>query len=157
METVTAIQAKLAEKLGPQKFKIWFKNATQLTLTDTHLKISTPNLFICNWIERNYADIIGLCAQEVAGQACELSFVVDARLQHAVRKHQLDCQAEFIAKNPDRVARQTRRDGEPQPARKLRGRFGELTVGPANEMAVAAIRQIAERSTNAYSPIFIHG
>jgi chromosomal replication initiator protein len=157
MDTATAIQAKIAEKLGPQKYKIWFKNATEFTVTDAHVKISTPNAFICNWIERNYADMIAHCAQEAAGQSCQLSFVIDPRLQHALRKTQLNGQADFIAKNPERFARQARRDGFVPVSRSLRGRFEDLIVGPANELAVSVIRQVIERCPNAYSPIFIHG
>src|SRR5690242_5501340 len=132
MDTVTAMQAKIAERLGPKKYKIWFKNTTHFNFAEGHLKVSTPNLFICNWIERNYSELIGQFAEEALGRPCPLSFVVDARLLYALRKHQLDSQAEFIAKNPERVAREARREGATPAARKLRGRFEDLVVGPAN-------------------------
>ena len=41
-----AISEVLAEKIGQQKYRIWFKNSTRMTLTDTYLKIVVPNLFI---------------------------------------------------------------------------------------------------------------
>lgn len=155
-DTVSLLQAKIAEVLGPQRYKVWFKNATQFTLANGHLKVSTPNAFICSWIERHFADTIAEAAREVAGADYRVSFVVDPKLLHALKKRQLDSQADFIAKNPERVARQYRRQGPPPP-RKLRGRFEDLVVGPANQLAVSVIRQIAERASNACSPVFMHG
>ena len=155
-DTVSLLQSKIAEKLGPQRYKVWFKNATQFTVADGHLKVSAPNAFICGWIERHFADTIQDAVTEVAGKPYTMSFVVDARLLHALKKRQLDSQADYIAKNPERVARQYRRGGTP-PVRDLRGRFDDLVVGPFNELAVSVIRRIAEQDPNAYSPVFVHG
>jgi len=156
IDIVSQMELKIAEKLGPQRYKVWFKNSTRFTVADGHLKVSTPNAFICGWIERHFADVIAEVAREVTGTEHQVSFAVDSRLLHALRKRQLDSQAEFIAKNPERVARRHRREGAPPP-RKLRGRFDELVVGPANQLAVSVVRTIVDRSANAYSPIFIHG
>ena len=35
--------------------------------------------------------------------------------------------------------------------------YDDLVVGPANELAVSVVRRIADRSTEAYSPVFVHG
>ena len=155
-DIVSLLQSKIADKLGPQRYKVWFKNATQFTMADGHLKVSTPNAFICSWIERHFADTITEAAQEVTGGEYRVSFVVDAKLLHALKKRQLDSQADFIAKNPERVARLYRRQGPPPP-RKLRGRFEDLVVGPANELAVSVVRRTADRRPDAYSPVFVHG
>jgi chromosomal replication initiator protein len=157
MDSVSLIQTKIAEKLGAQRYKVWFKNATQFTLADGHLKISVPNAFICGWIERNFSDAIQEVAQEVAGTACLVSFSVDPRLLQALRKHQLNSQADFIAKNPERVVREYKRQGAAPPPRKLRGRFEDLVVGPANDLACSVIRRIADHSSDSYSPVFLHG
>ncbi|GMU23150.1 MAG: hypothetical protein AMXMBFR13_32330 [Phycisphaerae bacterium] len=156
MDTTALIQARLAEKLGAQRFKVWFKNATQFAMAEGHLKISAPNAFICGWIERHFHDVIAEIAEEVTGEHCRVTFSIDARLLHALKKSQLNSQAEFIEKNPERVARQYKRSGSPPP-RKLRGRFDELVIGPANELALSVIRRIAERAPDAYSPVFVHG
>ncbi|MEP0845155.1 MAG: chromosomal replication initiator protein DnaA [Phycisphaerae bacterium] len=156
MDTIALIQSKIVEKLGTQRYKVWFKNATQFAVADGHLKISVANAFICGWIERNFSDALQEVAGEVVGPDCRVSFSVDPRLLHALRKHQLNSQADFIAKNPERVVRQYKREGPPPP-RKLRGRFEDFVVGPANELALSVVRRIAERSPEAYSPVFIHG
>lgn len=156
MDSVALIQNTIAEKIGPQRYKVWFKNATQFSMTDGHLKISTPNAFICGWIERHFADTISDAARRATGQDLQLSFVVDPKLLHALRKRQLNSQADFIAKNPHRVARQHRHDLTP-PLSRLRGRFDTLVVGPSNELAFSVVKRIAERDPAAYSPVFVHG
>ncbi len=156
-DIVSLVQGRLAEKLGPQRYRIWFKNSTQLSVADRHLKISTPNAFICGWIERHFADSLSESVREITGEEYRVSFVVDPRLLHSLRKRQLDSQAEFIAKNPERVAREARRQGSPPPQRPLKGRFDDLVIGPANELAVSVVRQVAERAETAYSPVFVHG
>lgn len=155
-DTISVLQSKIAERLGPQRYKVWFKNATQFALADGHLKVSTPNNFICGWIEKHFADSIAEAVAEVTGREHRVSFVVDSKLIPSLRKHQLNSQADFIAKNPERVARMYRREGAPPP-RRLRGTFEDLVVGPANALAVSVIRRIAERSPDACSPVFVHG
>lgn len=156
-DAVSQILAKLEQKLGPQRYKVWFKNSTQLIIADGHLKVSAPNAFICGWIERHFAEIITAIAQEVTGRQIEVSFAIEPKLLHSLRKRQLDSQAEFIAKNPERVARECKRQGQPIPARKLRGRFDDLVVGAANRLAVSVVRSIADGGAESCGCVFVHG
>lgn len=155
-DTVSLIQDKIAEIVGPQRYKVWFKNSTQISVADRHVRVSAANQFICGWMERYFADSIAQAAEAIIGEPHTVSIVVDPRLLPALRKRQLDSQADFVAKNPERVARQYRREGAPPP-RKLRGQFHELVVGPANELAVSVVKRIADRNADAMSPVFVHG
>ncbi len=157
-DVVTTLQTKVSEAIGPGRYKTWFKSSVQFIFADGHLKVSAPNAFICGYIERHFCDPIMEALQQVTGQEGRVSFVVDAKLLPALKKAQLNSQADFIATNPERVARQHRRGGMPPlNGRKLRGRFTDLIVGPANELAVSVVRRIAERAADAFSPVFIHG
>ena len=49
-DEISAIAEAIAEKVGPQKFQIWFKNSTKLSLAGEYLKVGVPNLFIASWI-----------------------------------------------------------------------------------------------------------
>jgi len=155
-DEVTLIQKKLEELVGVSKFRVWFKNATQFTMIGGHLKVTTPNGFICGWIERHFADAIVEAAREVTGREIRVSFVVDPKLLPALKKRQLNSQADDVARQPERVARRYRRTGE-VPPRTLRGRFEDLVVGPANELAVSVLRSLTRGEQADYSPIFVHG
>ncbi|MBN1491693.1 MAG: hypothetical protein JXA69_17400, partial [Phycisphaerae bacterium] len=80
LDTVGQIQSRIAEKVGPQRYKVWFKNSTQLTLADGFLKVGVPNLFVGGWIENHYADVIGEAAREVTGAEMNLTFSIDSML-----------------------------------------------------------------------------
>ncbi len=157
IDTTTAIQTKIAERLGPQKYKVWFKNATQIAVAAGHVKVSAPNAFICGWIERHFSETLAEIIEEVTGQPHAVSFGVDPKLLPALKKRQLNSQADYVANNPERVARQRRRQGTQPVQRVLRGRFDDLVVGPANELAVSVVRRIADQAGDAYSPVFVHG
>ena len=50
VDIIPAVESRIAEKIGPKGFGIWFKNATQFTLADHYLRISVPNRFVGEWI-----------------------------------------------------------------------------------------------------------
>lgn len=156
LDIVSAIQAKISERLGAQNYKVWFKNVTQFNIAAGHLKISVPNAFICGWIERHFSEVLAEVAREVTGQELRICLGVEPKLLPALRKGQLNLQADFVEKQPERLARQYRHQGN-LPARKLRSRLCDLVVGPANELAVSAARKIIECPQDGYSPLFIHG
>src|SRR3990170_432894 len=81
-DTVSLVQARLEECLGPQRYKTWFKSSTQLTMADGLLKVSAATPFICEWIERNYADRIAEVAREVTGAEVQIAFAVEPKLLH---------------------------------------------------------------------------
>ena len=53
-DKISAINEAIADKVGPQKYRIWFKHSIKLTLTDGYLKVGVPNLFIAGWIENHF-------------------------------------------------------------------------------------------------------
>ncbi len=155
-DTVMRIQDRIAEKVGPQRYKVWFKNSTHLTLADGFLKVGVPNLFVGSWIENHYADVISGAAKEVTGNDLNVTFSIDAKLVGNIRKRQLDSQADYIAKNPERVARRLRR-GAPSAFKPLKGRFDDFVVGPSNQLAFSAARNVVENPAARFNPLFIHG
>ena len=83
-DAASLIQTLIAEKVGPQRYKVWFKNATQVTISDGHIKVSTPNAFICSWVERHFSETIADAAREVTGKEHQVSFVVEVDGVHTI-------------------------------------------------------------------------
>ena len=155
-DTVARIQDRIAEKIGTQRYKVWFKNSTQFTLADGFLKIGVPNHFVGSWIESHFAEAIIDAARDVTGGELNLTFSIDPKLLGNLRKRQLDSQAQFVASNSERVARQRGREAPP-PRRTLRGRFEDFVVGPSNHLAFSAATNVVENPAVRFSPLFIHG
>ena len=72
---VSAINDAIAEKIGQQKFRIWFKNSTRLTLSDGLLKVGVINPFIATWLESHFSTQVTESARAVVGAGCQVCFI----------------------------------------------------------------------------------
>jgi chromosomal replication initiator protein len=125
-------------------------------MAENHIRVSAPNHFVGEWIERHFAGVIGEAAREVTGEDFVVSFAIDPILAKGLAKKQPDRQLEFVTNNPERVARE-RRGGPPLEPVSLRGRLADFIVGPSNRLAHAAALSVVERPATQYNPLFIHG
>ncbi len=156
-DVVSQLESRIAEKVGPQRYKLWFKNATQFHLTEGYLKVGVPNMFIGSWIENHFSDVIQEAAKELMGDEPHLSFSIDPSLAKNLKKRQLDSQVHFVANNPEREAREQRRGGPAKSKKVLRGRLEDFVVGPSNRLAHGCAASVVEGPTTQYNPLFIHG
>lgn len=156
-DPVSALESRIAELVGPQRFTVWFKNATRFSFTDEYLRITTPNHFVGEWIERHFGDVIAEATRETTGRDFHLSYTTDPDLARDLAKKQPDRQMDYVANNPDRLARQQKRVGGVPVAPNLKGRLDEFVVGTSNQLAHAAVSHVIEQPANHYNPLFIHG
>jgi chromosomal replication initiator protein len=66
----------IAQRVGAQRFSVWFSNSTRLDLRTDSLEIAVPNDFISEWINKNFAQPIQEAAHEVLGTPLTLKFSV---------------------------------------------------------------------------------
>ena len=158
-ESVSLIRQEIATRVGPQRYNIWFKNTTDLTLTDHHLKVGVPNQFIGSWLESNLTDCIAEAARHVTGHDVRVVFAIAPSLSDKQRKTQLDSQAEFVAKNVERQVRQAKRNNDPVgvTSRRLRLKLDTFVVGDCNRMAYEAVRAVVDGADWHYRTLFVHG
>jgi len=151
----SAVNKAIEEKIGPQNYRIWFKNSTKLTLTDGYLKIGVPNLFIASWIENHFSNEISQAAQDVAGDNPKITFAIDPELSGNLRRTQLDSQAQLVTKAQDQTRRRARIPTPPK--RKLKFSLNTFVVGPSNELAYSAAKTVVKEQKSPFNPLFIHG
>lgn len=156
MDEAGAVSQALAEKVGPQKFSIWFKNSTKLTLTDGYLKIGVPNLFIASWIENHFSNEISQAVRAVTGAEREITFTVDPQLSGHQRRTQLDSQAQLVEKTQNRT-RSKRTGMQPPSGRHLKLTLDTFVVGSSNELAYNAVKAVIREQQSPFNPLFIHG
>lgn len=156
-EPVSRVEALIAEKVGPQRFDVWFKNATRFDFTDDYLRVSAPNHFVGDWIERHFADVITEAAREVTGRDLTLSFATDPDLARNLGKKQPDRQVDFVANNPERLAREQRKGIASTISVPLKGKLDNFIIGESNRMAYAAVSHVIESPASHYNPLFLHG
>jgi chromosomal replication initiator protein len=153
---INAINDILAEKVGPQKYRIWFKNSTKMTLTSGYLKVGVPNLFIASWIENHFSNEISQAVRDVTGTRPKISFTIDPELSGSMRRTQLDSQAQLVARARNRL------DGgrtkiQPLSKKKLHFSLNNFVVGSSNQLAYNAAKAVVEEKHCPFNPLFIHG
>ncbi len=70
----------IAQRVGPQRFHVWFNNSTRLDLKQDGLEIAVPNDFISEWIGSHFTRPIQEAAHEVLGGPLMVRFSVVPQL-----------------------------------------------------------------------------
>jgi len=143
----------LQERIGPQKFKAWFRHGTRVEIEDGHVRVSVPNPFVANWIETHYQSDIADVAREQTGQTRPVVVTIDPTLTGELRKRQLDSQAQIVDKATHGRGR-SRVAARPVP---LRHSLADFVVGDSNRLAHSAAMAAVQAKTPPFNPLFIHG
>ncbi len=153
---VSAINDAIAEKIGQQKFRIWFKNSTRLTLTDGLLKIGVINPFIANWLESHFSTQIKESAHNITGGSCQVCFIVDPKLCENRRPAGFEWQAKpapaVLVESNKTISHRPVNCGQ-----KLKLTFESFVVGQSNELAYNAAKAVISDKQSPFNPLFIHG
>ncbi len=113
----TAITEALSQRIGSQKYKIWFQSCARFTVADGTLRIGVANPFLATWLEGHFLKDIQGAAQTVLGSVPEIAFTVDAELGGPQRRSAAGSGAAH-GQRAIRVGRHVRlRAGGPAPAR----------------------------------------
>ena len=161
MEIVSALRAALADRVGQQRFDLWFGTSTRLTLRDGVLLVEVPNRFYQDWLRANFRKEVESCCLAVFGKPMAVEFRVDPDLENLkMESGPADGKVSHQAKANSQDSAESNGKGGPSSTRsKRRRRFAELTsfvVGHSNRVAHASAQMVAERP-GCLSPLFLHG
>ncbi len=145
----------LADKIGPQGYKVWFANLAKVELTDSTVAVTVPNNFVGNWIQKHYANLLLGTANEVVGHTCKLQVRVSdegvkSSAQQSLQK----------GKGSSTAGKQEVPASKGKPLRRgqaLRFSLDEFVVGPSNQLAFATAQSIVGQNCALFNPLFIHG
>jgi len=173
-EVVSAVLAGLADKVGSDRFELWFGAHVRLSVGDSTLVIEVPTQFHQNWLRRNFRTDIEAVCQAVLGRTLTLEFrVVDALAGKHAKSAHVDRQCRFPFSEEDTAA-----SVQPHratavlelPPKRLKAASEErlissgrkyatlesFVVGSSNRFAHAAAEMVANEPGNV-SPLFIYG
>ena len=169
-EIVSALRVALADKVGKQRFELWFGTRTRLELNDGTLTIGVPNRFFQDWIRSSFRRHIESACLATLGNCPGLEFRIDAALAGLPAAADSDNAAD--SGNGDEGSRSGKSDAHasaPKPVSQLaapassngstRRRFADLesfVTGPSNRLAQAAAEMVVRRPGE-MSPLLIYG
>lgn len=135
----------LRQRIGEQRYHLWFAEHVRLQLEETQLTIGVPNRFYQDWLENTFAHAIREALHDVGGGRLSVRYVIDPNLFQAARAQQ-----EIVAKKePPKPPARTQE-------RKWRA-LDDFVVGPSNRMAHAAALHLLELHDNSSNPLVVHG
>ncbi|TGG91505.1 chromosomal replication initiator protein DnaA [Natronospirillum operosum] len=163
--------AVLETELPPQQYNTWIRRLS-VSEEDSRLNLAAPNRFVSDWVRDKYLDRITQLAKEVSedpGLRVELSIgasgsatVVPARRSSSAT---LNGQATTMGEKSSAARELDQQDSKVRVEGGLRHHsylnpgftFGSFVEGKANQLALAASRQVAANEGGAYNPLFIYG
>ena len=158
MDEIAAIYENIAAKVGRQKYEIWFKSSTKLTLSENYLKISVPNNFIAGWIENHFLEEIKSAAKYVTGIDVKIAFNITPELlgrkkgtSAGTEKKVSEITSKTLKTEPVKVTPTTKK------IKRLKLKLDDFIVGPCNKLAFNAAKTVAEKPEAIFNPLFIHG
>ncbi len=77
-EIVSALRAALADKVGQDRFDLWFGAGTRLDYDGRVLHIGAPNRFFLEWIRSNFRRHIEAACVDVLARCPAIEFLIDS-------------------------------------------------------------------------------
>ncbi len=155
-DEVDGICQAINDKIGPQKYRVWFKNSTTFTVTDECVNIGVPNQFIASWIENHFNNDITESVREVTGSDKRIIFGIEPSLAGSQKRSQLDWQAKQVTKANEPGTRPRRKHSYNNQIN-LKLKLEDFVVGSGNELAYSAAKAIVSERKTMFNPLFIHG
>ena len=76
----SALHEALAERIGRERFELWFGNSTRIEIHAQRLTIGVPNQFLLDWIRSNFRRQIDAACKDLFGKPLTIRFHVDPSL-----------------------------------------------------------------------------
>ena len=126
----------IKHRIGSSTFRSWFSNV-EIELDDHSVIVYVDSLFIKDWIENHYSDVIA--------NACQSLYDTSYRIQ--------------VKKTPSAPIAFDNNHGEIVDVSMPlddRSKFETFVVGPSNNLAFEATKRVSEE-INVFNPLFIYG
>jgi len=172
-DIVSALRRALIDKVGTQRFGLWFGPNTHFALDEGKLVVGAPSRFLRDWISSNFRSEIEAACRSVMERCPQIEFLID---EPRANRNTDSAESPSSHSSPSSAAESLRvvspekststspditssgRGQAAQPGHK-RGhvlRFETFVTGPCNKTARAASEMILDEP-GVFSPLLIHG
>ncbi|HVJ80829.1 MAG TPA: DnaA/Hda family protein [Planctomycetia bacterium] len=163
---------KLRERLGADRFDLWFGANAPISLERESIVVAVPNRFYQDWLEAEFQGELSAACASAFGKAMPVRFqIVEAETVKAGRKKAKAAEPAPSAKPAGRKSKPdpVETESEPvlseaaapppaeSPRRSLRHSLARFIVGPPNRMAYSAIEAALADPRDGSGPIYLHG
>lgn len=82
-QVAAELSAQLAQRIGPQRYELWFSNQAQLCVRASCLTVRAASPFVRDWLQKHFADDIRACWEAVVNGAGTVEFDLDETLKRS--------------------------------------------------------------------------
>jgi chromosomal replication initiator protein len=162
-----ALCAELAERIGPERFDLWFGAQTRLCVDERRLTVRATNAFVRDWLKKHFSDDIRASWEAVVGGPLPIEFDIQPALTSVPETPQIPILVTTATVGTGTIAQRPAVSTADDAAQfvdvtvnrnQSRGTFSFATfvVGPSNEYAFRAI-DLTARGRQQASPVFVWG
>lgn len=146
-KTLNIIKSEMSEV----SFNTWIKSCEPISISSNTIKISVPNSFTQDILEKRYKDLVINSIEAACSKLYKIEFLIASELQD-------------IEEIPEKKKASNNRDtmsvtvnDEMSSTLNPKYTFDSFVIGNSNRFAHAASLAVAESPAKAYNPLFIYG
>jgi len=151
-----AVQQSIMDRLGQERYSIWFRKTELMAGNRDELVVGVPNVIIQQYLSQRYSGAVQSAVEEMTGRPMRVSFDVAPRLFREMRARQEEEEQQQDegqpAAGPPPLAASLR---APEPP--AQWGFDHLILTAANRMPLAAAREVAGQASPRFRFVYICG
>ena len=145
-KTLNIIKGELTEV----SFNTWIKSCEPLSISSNTIKISVPNSFTQDILEKRYKDLVINSIEAACSKTYKLEFLIASEIQE-------DSDIKEDKKEPKKTTISVTVNDEMSTTLNPKYTFDSFVIGNSNRFAHAASLAVSESPAKAYNPLFIYG
>lgn len=142
-KTLDIIKSELSEV----SFNTWIKSCEPLSISSNTLKISVPNSFTQDILDKRYKDLVANSIKAVCSKLYTIEFIIMSEIY----------EKEEIKSSSNQKTKAIVVNDEMSSTLNPKYTFNSFVIGNSNRFAHAASLAVAESPAKAYNPLFIYG
>ncbi len=144
-KTLKIIKGEMSEV----SFNTWIKSCEPISISSNTIKISVPNSFTQDILEKRYKDLVVNSIEAACSKVYNVDFIVASDIQEVEEKEEKN------QKIDDKSSVNV--NDEMSSTLNPKYTFDSFVIGNSNRFAHAASLAVAEAPAKAYNPLFIYG
>lgn len=142
-KTLDIIKSELSEV----SFNTWIKSCEPLSISSDTLKISVPNSFTQDILDKRYKELVANSIKAVCSKLYKIEFIIMSD----------NYDKDEIRNNAQNTSKSIVVNDEMSSTLNPKYTFNSFVIGNSNRFAHAASLAVAESPAKAYNPLFIYG
>ncbi|GAA0079206.1 chromosomal replication initiator protein DnaA [Clostridium sp. CTA-5] len=150
-KTLNIIKGEMSEV----SFNTWIKSCEPISISDKSIKISVPNSFTKDILDKRYKSLVANSIEAVCSKLYEIEFLIASDLES--EDNYSDDETKLNNKMKSNSKKTIIVNDEMSSTLNPKYTFNSFVIGNSNRFAHAASLAVAESPAKAYNPLFIYG